>query len=50
MKNKIFKNLSMEKKQGILMHILRNKTNGLLTVLKNECVNIIGSTYILRCD
>ena len=20
------------------------------TVLKNECVNIIGSTYILRCD
>ncbi len=32
MKNKIFKNLSTEKKQDILMHILRSKTNGLLKV------------------
>ena len=42
MKNKIFKNLSMEKKQGILMHILRNKTNGLLKVTEETALLSAG--------
>lgn len=42
MKNKIFKNLSMEKKQDILMHILRNKTNGLLKVTEEVALLSAG--------
>lgn len=42
MKNKIFKNLSMEKKQGILMHILRSKTNGLLKVTEEVALLSAG--------
>lgn len=32
MKNKIFKNLSVEKKEKMLTHVLRKRTNGLLKV------------------
>ena len=32
MKNKIFRNLSVEKRQKILTHALRNKTRGMLRV------------------
>lgn len=42
MKNKIFKNLSMEKKQKILMHILRSKTNGLLKVTEEAVLLSVG--------
>ena len=42
MKNKIFKNLSMEKKQKILMHILRSKTNGLLKVTEEVALLSAG--------
>ncbi len=42
MKNKIFKNLSMEKKQDILMHILRSKTNGLLKVTEEVALLSAG--------
>lgn len=42
MKNEIFKNLSMEKKQGILMHILRSKTNGLLKVTEEVALLSAG--------
>lgn len=42
MKNKIFKNLSMEKKQDILMHILRSKTNGLLKVTEEAVLLSVG--------
>lgn len=42
MKNKIFKNLSMEKKQKILMHILRGKTNGLLKVTEEAVLLSAG--------
>lgn len=42
MKNKTFKNLSMEKKQDILMHILRSKTNGLLKVTEEVALLSAG--------
>lgn len=42
MKNKIFKNLSMEKKQDILIHILRSKTNGLLKVTEEVALLSAG--------
>lgn len=42
MKNKIFKNLSMEKKQKSLMHILRGKTNGLLKVTEEVALLSAG--------
>lgn len=42
MKNKTFKNLSMEKKQNILMHILRSKTNGLLKVTEEVALLSAG--------
>ncbi len=42
MKNKIFKNLSTEKKQDILMHILRSKTNGLLKVTEEVALLSAG--------
>ncbi len=42
MKNKIFKNLSMEKKQKILMQILRSKTSGLLKVTEEAVLLSAG--------
>lgn len=42
MKNKIFKNLSIEKKQDILMHILRSKTSGLLKVTEEVALLSAG--------
>lgn len=42
MKNKIFKNLSMEKKQNTLLHILRNKTNRLLNEDEEAAILNVG--------
>lgn len=42
MKNKFFKHLSMEKKQDILIHILRRKTNGLLKVTEEVALLSAG--------
>ncbi len=43
MKNKIFRNLSIEKRQKILMHTLRNKTRGMLTETEEAALLSVAS-------